>query len=274
MRPVGGLRNTGAMLEYKQTNEFVDAQFQMVDLRGAIFRDCDLRNVRLVSCAIDNLYISGFEGGMGTVVVNDVDVTDFVIAELARRHPERAQLEAMTSADEFRAMWDTVEGLWSSTIAHAGDLPETFLNERVDDEWSFIETLRHLVFAIDTWVGFVLKGEDAPYHPLGYPPTDSMDKAASMNLDVAARPSYAEVVALHAERTARMRAVVAAITDAQLDETRRAVLSADWGDETFPVRECLKIVMNESIEHRRFALRDLAVLEARLHSVQVEGRGT
>ena len=31
-------------------------------------------------------------------------------------------------------------------------LPPDLLHERVDDEWSFIETLRHLVFATDAWV--------------------------------------------------------------------------------------------------------------------------
>lgn len=251
------------MLEYTGTNEFVDAKFRMVDLRGATFRDCDLRNVRIVSCGIDDLYISGFEGGTGRVVINDVDVTDFVVSELAKRHPERSQLSSIKTAAEFRAMWSTIEGLWAETLAHADGLPEELLNERVDDEWSFIETLRHLVFAIDTWVGRVLSGEESPYHPFGFPPTDSMDGAAALGLDVAARPSYAEVVALLAERMARMGAVVADVTDDQLDETRSAVLSADWGEETFPVRECLSVVMNESIEHRRFALRDLAVLEAR-----------
>lgn len=257
------MHQTGAMLEYTRTNEFIDAKFRMVDLRGATFRDCDLRNVRMVSCGIDNLHISGFEGGMGKVVINDVDVTDFVVAELARRYPERAQLRAITSANEFHALWNTVEGLWSETLRHADDLPETLLNERVDGEWSFIETLRHLVFAIDTWVGLVIDGEDAPYHPLGFPPTDSMDKAASLGLDVDARPAYAEVVSLFADRMAKMHTVVAEITDDQLDQTRSAVLSEEWGEETFPVRECLTVVMNESIEHRRFALRDLAVLEAR-----------
>ena len=50
-------------------------------------------------------------GSTGTVVVDDVDVTAFVAAELDRRHPERVQLRGMRTAEDCRAMWDTVERL-------------------------------------------------------------------------------------------------------------------------------------------------------------------
>ena len=65
--------------------------------------------------------------------MNDVDVTEFVEAELDRRHPERAQLRDMKTADDYRAMWDTIECLWSETVARARRLPEGARNERVDD---------------------------------------------------------------------------------------------------------------------------------------------
>ena len=248
------------MLEYTRTNEFVDAKFRMVDLQGATFRECDLRKVRMVNCGIDELYISGWAGEMGRVVINDVDVTAYVTAELNKRHPERVQLEAMSSADDLRATWATIEGLWSETEAHAGELPEELLNERVDGEWSFIETLRHLVFATDLWVDQMVRGVGPPSHPLGLPPEED---TAARTMDRDARPAYAEVVALHADRMAKMRAVLADITEAELDETRTGVLSSEWGEESFPVRDCLSVVMRESVEHRRYALRDLAVLEAR-----------
>ena len=45
--------------------------------------------------------------------------------------------------------------------------------------------------------------------------------------------------------------------------SRTAVLSPDWGEESFPVFECLRVVVGEHAEHLRFALRDLAVLVAR-----------
>jgi len=40
------------------------------------------------------------------------------------------------------------------------------LHERVDDEWSFVETLRHLVFATDAWVRRAILGQPSPWDPL------------------------------------------------------------------------------------------------------------
>jgi hypothetical protein len=48
----------------------------------------------------------------------------------------------MQTADDYRTMWDTIEHLWSDTVARARRLPEDARQERVDDEWSFVETLR------------------------------------------------------------------------------------------------------------------------------------
>jgi dihydrofolate reductase len=39
----------------------------------------------------------------------------------------------------------------SKTITRAQALPEGTLHESVNDEWSFVQTLRHLVFAMDKW---------------------------------------------------------------------------------------------------------------------------
>jgi hypothetical protein len=66
-------------------------------------------------------------------------------------------------------MWDRIECLWAETGARAERLPEPALHQRVDDEWSFVETLRHLVFATDKWAGYMILDKPMPYHPLGLP---------------------------------------------------------------------------------------------------------
>jgi uncharacterized protein YjbI with pentapeptide repeats len=129
--------------------DFADATFQGADLSGATFRGCDFSHVRIVGSEITGLRVSGFVGAAGAVVVDDVDVTEFVRSELDRRYPEREQLRDARTADEFRAMWDTVERLWAETLVRAEQLPEAVRHERVDDEWSLVETLRHLTFAVD-----------------------------------------------------------------------------------------------------------------------------
>lgn len=248
--------------EYTQTDAFRGATFTDVDLTGATFRECDLTRVTIVAAEVDDLRISGHGGRIGTVIVNDVDVTAFVAAELDRRYPERVQLRGMRTADDYRAMWDTIERLWAQTLVEAQRLPEAMRHERVGGEWAFVETLRHLVFAIDVWVGRMIGGEAAPFHPLGLPPTDYPAAGATeLGIDLNARPSYAEMVTLHAQRRATLRGVVEALTDTELEQIRTAAPAPEWGVESHSVGGCLKTVMGEHCEHRRYAMRDLALLE-------------
>jgi len=239
------------------------ASFREVDLSGATIRDSDVRGLRIVASVVDDVHVSGHEG-VGRVVVDDVDVTQYVTGELDRRHPERVLVRGMRSADEVRAAWAVVDRLWDDAVAHVATLPEPLLNERVNGEWSFVETVRHLVFADDIWVGRLLHDQpDAQFHPLGVPPTDTTDAgAAEMGLTLAARPSSQEVVALHRERRRWFTELLAGVTDDDLPVVRTAVLAPDWGEESFPVAECLAVVVREHADHLRFAQRDLAVLEA------------
>ena len=89
------------------------------------------------------------------------------------------------------------------------------LHERVDDEWSFIETLRHLVFATDAWVSRAILGQPSPWDPLGLP-HDEMPDEPGVPWDEDARPSLDQVLALRADRMATVRRVLAGLTDAEL----------------------------------------------------------
>jgi hypothetical protein len=41
----------------------------------------------------------------------------------------------------------------------------------VDGEWSFLETVRHLVFVIDGWISGRVLGHTQPFHRLGVAPS-------------------------------------------------------------------------------------------------------
>lgn len=73
--------------EYHDTDTFRGARFTGADFTGVTFRDCDLRMLKMVDSWLVDVKASGL---IGNFVVNDVDVTAFVEAELDRRHPERA----------------------------------------------------------------------------------------------------------------------------------------------------------------------------------------
>ncbi len=245
-----------------RTGAFRGASFTGADFTGANFRDCDLRQVKITDSWLVDVRVSGL---VGSFVVNDVDVTAFVEGELDRRHPERVQLRAMRTADDYRAMWDTIERLWSGTVARAGRLPEPVLGLRVDDEWSFIETLRHLVFATDAWAGRAILDEPMPYHRLGlphssYPPAD----AAALGIDLGARPSLAEVKEVRASRMALVRGIIDGLTAASLERVCLRPPSPGHPEETRSAGRCLRVIMQEECEHRRYAVRDLTALEADL----------
>ncbi len=238
---------------------FTGASFTGADFTGATFRDCDLRRVKITDSWLVDVSLSGL---VGNLVVNDVDVTAFVAGELDRRHPERVQLRQMRTADDYRAMWDTVERLWAGTVARARQLPGPALHQRVDDEWSFVETLRHLVFATDRWAGYMILDKPAPYHPLGLPqPGFTPADAAALGVDLDARPSLTQVLEARGTRMTMVRGILDTLTDDDLDRICPRLPAPGYPEEARSVGRCLGVVMKEECEHRRYAVRDLAVLE-------------
>src|SRR5690349_9863479 len=150
------------------STQYRGARFDVADLRGARFTDCDLAGVTISDCWLADVSISGH---LSNVTVNGVDVTGFVSAELDRRHPERVQFREGRNADDVRAMWDTIERLWAEAGTRAGRLPAAALTEQVNEEWSFAQTLRHLVFITDAWASRTVLDQERPYHRLGLPQT-------------------------------------------------------------------------------------------------------
>lgn len=83
------------------SEKFRGASFDVADLRGTRFTDCDLTGVTIRDGWLVDVSISGY---LSNVDVNGVDVSDFVSGELDRRHPERVQLRECQRADDFQAM--------------------------------------------------------------------------------------------------------------------------------------------------------------------------
>lgn len=236
-----------------------DARFHGVDLTNARFRLVDLTGVMIRGAALVNLDISG---QIENLRVNGVDVVPLVEAELNRRYPDRVKMRP-TDADGFREAWDILERLWRRTVERARGMPPALLHERVEGEWSFIETLRHLVFATDAWVQRAILGEPSPWDPLDLP-HDEMPDEPSVPCDRDARPSLDEVLALRADRVATVRHVIADLTDEKLAGMTQPVLEPGYpAPESFPVRDCLHVILDEEWEHRLYAERDLDVLESR-----------
>lgn len=235
------------------------SRFHDVDLSRSRFSQVDLTGVVMRGAALIDVDL---DGEVSNLRINGVDVGPLLEAELDRRHPERVKLRP-TDAAGFRDAWPVIEELWEQTVRRARAFDPELLHEQVDGEWSFIQTLRHLLYATDVWINRVLLGDPRPWHPLDLP----YDQAAphpEVPWDREARPTLEEVLALRADRMATVRRVLDDLTPERLDGVTEPVAGPGWPPaDSYPVREVLQVVLDEEWAHRRYAERDLDVLEAR-----------
>jgi uncharacterized damage-inducible protein DinB len=235
-----------------------DARFEWIDLAESEIRHAGIRRVRMRGVELQDVEI---DGELQNVVINGVDVAPLIEAELERRDPDYAQMKPGT-ADDFRTAWATLERRWAETVDRARALDPEQLHQRIDGEWSFVETLRHLCYATDAWVNRVYLGDPDPWSPLDLPFDTLRDLEWPHPVDI--RPTLDEVLALRADRQATVRRVLADLTDQRLAERTDPVDGEGWPPaDSYGVAEALGIVVVEEWQHRRYAERDLAVLASR-----------
>lgn len=228
--------------------DLAGAVFWGADLSGARFRDVNLTDVKISHAWLVNVDIDAL---VDHVVVNGVDVTAYV-NERDEWYPLRGMLRP-SDPEGMREAWAALESAWAQTVARAQVLPDEKLHESVNDEFSFVQTLRHLVFAMDKWFTLPVLGE--PLDPIGLPNTGSLDFPWP-GLDYSLTPSVSDALAVRADRATRLRDYLAALAAADLD---RPIDVLENGSN--PLQECIYTVFEEEFWHNRYALRDLAQLE-------------
>jgi DinB family protein/pentapeptide repeat protein len=229
--------------------DLAGAVFWGADLKGALFRDVNLTDVKISHAWLVNVDIDAL---VDKVVINGVDVTAYV-NERDPWYPLRAMLRP-SNPEGMRAAWAALEGEWAKTVTRAQALPEDALHESVDGEWSFVQTLRHLVFAMDKWFTAPILGER--FHPIGLPNSGSVDFPWP-DLDYDLTPSVSEALAVRADRAARLRDYLSSVATTDFP---RPIDVLENG--TNPLHECIYTVFEEEFWHNRYAQRDLAQLEA------------
>ncbi|RYU09429.1 DinB family protein [Nocardioides iriomotensis] len=229
-----------------------------VDLSGARFHNVVLSGAKITGVWARDLVVDGDLRGL---TVNGIDVMPYVEQRLAAEHPELGQIWS-GDLDDLRAGWATVRAAWESTEAEVAALDEAMLHERVDDEYSYLETLRHLVFASDAWLRRCLLGEtDFWYAGV---PHDEMEPEVLelLPIDAAADPALDEVMAVRLDRRGVLDRLLAEATPDALAEhppaRERNGYPLDTSGRT--VGECLRCIVNEEWWHHRYATRDLAVV--------------
>jgi hypothetical protein len=241
------------MIEHRDA-DLTGSTFRNVDLTRTDIRTALLRDVVITDAWIDTVRV---EGEVVSLSVNGVDVAEYVESELDRRHPERRGLRA-EDVDGLRRAWEDAIVRTDHTVARARRLPPELLDVQVDGEFSFIQTLRHLVFGFDRWLTGPVFADPTPhFHPLGLAHEGS-EEGALDGLDPDAHPSLDDVLEPRRDRQLRLRDLLGGADDAEL---RHTVASPNGGETT--VLDCVHVVLNEEWWHHRYAARDLAILEAR-----------
>ena len=241
------------MVSFGRDDDLWEAEFVRADLRGARFVRSDLagvvmRGVDVAGADIDSPWL--FDDSLW---VNGVDVAPLVDAALDQRFPGREQRRA-GDPDGLRAAWAALERTWAATV---GRVPAGTADVSVGGEWSFAQTLRHLVMATDTWLGRAILRLDQPYHPIGQPDSSGGGSGLDLSVFSAGTTPYADVLEVRAGRMTMVRDFLATVTGDELAAPRTDPW--DPGHE-LTVRSCLHVILEEEWEHHRYAVRDLDAL--------------
>jgi hypothetical protein len=226
------------------------------DLHGAEFRECDLTGARLIGVVMQDAVIDGL---VTNLVVNGVEVTEYVEAELDRRHPVRVLIRSEDPV-ELRAAAGQLHAGWRATIERIRRTPG-IERRSVNDEWSAVQTMRHLVFVHDSWFRRCVLGRTEPFTPMGLGPPSVHEREEGLDLTV--DPALDEVLAVRAEQAAELEAWLATVSPDRLAEPAPVPDDDRWPPYARgrSVRQCLGTVLNEEWEHHRFCVRDLDLID-------------
>ena len=232
----------------------MSVEFEDQDLSGAVFwgvylRDARFRDVDFTGARTHHVVLRDveFDGPIDHLVVNGVDVTDYV-----NEHDPWQPLRGMTepaTVEGVRESWAAFTSAWDDLIVEVSALPPSHTTASVDGEWSFVQTLRHLLFVADKWILGPMT--DRAWSTLGLPNSGSVDFDWP-GIDPDADPTIDEVLAERAEQASAVSAL-AAPGDAECLTDTVTVFEND----TATVLDCWHTLFEEAFEHLRYARRDL-----------------
>jgi hypothetical protein len=180
------------------------------------------------------------------------DLDTKVAEPLTQRQAARIQPLGLLADESLGLLvaWGNVEAFWAKTIEEASRLSSDQLDEQVSGEWSFIETLRHLIFVTDAWVLDAVLETASPYDPMGLPP-DFVESVDELGIDLDVQPSLADVLVSRSQRVARVRKAIQETPDSGLDRPLARL------GRPFTVLGAFQNVIFEEWAHHYYATRDL-----------------
>ena len=142
-----------------------------------------------------------------------------------------------------------------ATMKRASAFSEEERQRRVNDEWSTVESLRHVVLIVDVWLSRALLDVEDPFHPMALPPHFMPPKLPGSSIDPDARPTFDEACEVARERLDTVRSYVDGLST---DDLERPIAN----DYAKTVGGALNVLFSELAAHNYFMNRDLDVIEA------------
>ena len=227
-----------------------------LDLTGWVVRETVLDRARFIGVVMRDAELDGL---IANLVVNGVEVTAYVEAELDRRDPVRVLLRSDEPADLARGVGRAAAAVGRHRRPAAPAWVRRPRRRGVDGEWSAVQTLRHLVFVTDSWLRSAALGR-----------TTASPARARRGLHgrPGARtrprcPAEPGRGAGAARRAGRRRAAGARRGDSGATRGRGAGAGGGWPPpaEGRTLLDCVHVVLNEEWAHHSFCVRDLDLLE-------------
>ena len=233
-------------------------RFEDQDLSDSEFRECDLSRTVMIGVLLQDAVIDGL---VTNLVVNGVEVSSYVEAELDRRHPVRRLIRSADPVELLSGLRQ-LRAEWTATLERLRTMPVGSEARRVGGEWSAVETLRHLVFVHDCWFSRCCLGSTGPVTAFGVVPDYVLGHEPG--LDRNASPHLDEVLAVRDRQGAQFEQWLSVVTAEQLSVAAPVPDGSGWPPYARgkSVLECVHVVLNEEWAHHGFCARDLALLNS------------
>jgi DinB superfamily len=167
--------------------------------------------------------------------------------------PPPPPIVPVPSVEVARVSAAEATGGFEATMLRATSFSDEERHRSVNNEWSTVDSLRHVVLIIDLWLSKAILSAQDPFHPIALPPTFMPPKLPGSSIDPDARPTFDEVCDVLRGRLATVRTYIDALTPDELEHAVEAHAKTVGG--------ALCVLFGEMTAHNRFINRDLDIIE-------------
>lgn len=230
------------------------ARFEDVNLGGAAFENVNLGNATIRNANLSGVRIA--DANLSGMIISGMRIDRLIEAELDRRDPERCRLrmEAPHNPGCVRRVWARLLVVREGFIAMLRGSDDALLTARPwAREWSALECVRHMVFALDYYLRTELLRDAAPWSQVGLVPDFFLNDEGFAMVGSAPDQSLEAVLSEWARLNRQAADFVAELMPRAL-EASTSEANPDLGD----IGGVLRLLAEHELGHIRQAERTIA----------------